>query len=153
MCVDVAGATQNNDVINRMVLRFMSPTSRLPSAGSSSLGLHALDVRRRSMLYGPYQDSPRSRDIVPETDIIRSALELYEAGIRFKKSNTDSLHNIRFRHGVLTMPAVTVDDSTEYMFLNMMAFERLRTSAPATTSRRTSSSWTTSSTRPRTWRC
>jgi len=130
MCVDVAGATQNNDVINRMVLRFMSPTSRLPSAGSSSLGLHALDVRRRSMLHGHYQqDSPRSRDIVPETDIIRSALELYEAGIRFKKSNTDSLHNIRFRHGVLTMPAVSVDDSTEYMFLNMMAFERLHVGA------------------------
>ncbi|RLM68855.1 UPF0481 protein [Panicum miliaceum] len=124
----MTGATQTDDVFNRMVLRFMSPTSRLPPAGSS-LGLHPLDVRRRSMLHGPYQDSPRSRDIVPETDIIRSALEMYEAGIRFRKSNTDSLYNIRFRHGVLTMPAVSVDDSTEYMFLNMMAFERLHVGA------------------------
>jgi hypothetical protein len=124
----MTGATQNDDVINRMVLRFMSPMSRLPPAGSN-LGLHPLDVRRRSMLYGPYQDSPRSRDIVPETDIIRSALELYEAGIRFRNSKTDSLHSIRFRHGVLTMPAVSVDDSTEYMFLNMMAFERLHVGA------------------------
>ncbi|CAO2141930.1 unnamed protein product [Urochloa humidicola] len=119
----------NDDVINRMVLKFMSPSSRLLQAGSA-LGLHPLDVRRRSMLYGSYQVSRGTRDDMPtETDIIRSAVELYEAGIRFKRSNSDSLHDIRFRHGILTMPAVSVDDSTEYMFLNMMAFERLHVGA------------------------
>jgi hypothetical protein len=117
---------QNGDAINRMVLRFLSPTPRLPPTGVG-IGLHALDVHRRNMLYGHYQHRPR-RD-VPETDIIRSAVELYEAGIRFRKSVSDSLHDIRFRHGVLSMPAVTVDDSTEYMFLNMMAFERLHVGA------------------------
>ncbi|KAK3120360.1 hypothetical protein QOZ80_9AG0686320 [Eleusine coracana subsp. coracana] len=116
----------NNDVINRMVLRFLSPTSHLPAAGVG-LGLHPLDVYRKSMLYDSYQ-TPSSRE-VPEADIIRSAVELYEAGIRFKTSTTDSLHNIRFRHGVLSMPAVSVDDSTEYMLLNMMAFERLHVGA------------------------
>ncbi|CAL4992498.1 unnamed protein product [Urochloa decumbens] len=45
------------------------------------------------------------------------------------RSNSDSLCSIRFRHGVLSMPAVVVDDSTEYMFLNMMAFERLHVGA------------------------
>ncbi|KAF8694371.1 hypothetical protein HU200_038295 [Digitaria exilis] len=118
----------NEEVINKMVLRFMSPSSRMPQT-STGLCLHPLDVRRRSMLSGTYQESPRSRDIVPETDIIRSALELYEAGIRFKKGHSESLHDIRFRHGVLSMPAVTVDDSTEFMFLNMMAFERLHVGA------------------------
>ncbi|CAL4980902.1 unnamed protein product [Urochloa decumbens] len=122
------GNPPNDDVINKMVLKFMSPSSRLPPAGSR-LGLHPLDLRRRSMLYGHYQASRGSRDAPAETDIIRSAVELYEAGIRFKKSNSDSLHDIRFRHGVLTMPAVSVDDSTEYMFLNMMAFERLHVGA------------------------
>jgi hypothetical protein len=102
--------------------------SHLPPAGVG-LGLHPLDVYRRSMLYGPYQPHRGSDANMPETDIIRSAVELYEAGIRFKKSTTESLHDIRFRHGVLSMPAVSVDDSTEYMLLNMMAFERLHVGA------------------------
>uniref|UniRef100_J3N8V7 Uncharacterized protein n=2 Tax=Oryza brachyantha TaxID=4533 RepID=J3N8V7_ORYBR len=117
----------NADQINRMVLRFLSPTSRTPAAGSA-LGLHPLDVLRRSMLHGSYQ-APRGPVDAPDADIIRSAVELYEAGIRFRRSRTDSLHDIRFRHGVLAMPAVAVDDSTEYMLLNMMAFERLHPGA------------------------
>ncbi|EES08633.1 hypothetical protein BDA96_05G156300 [Sorghum bicolor] len=120
------GKPTNGDVINRMVLRFLTPTPRLATSGVG-IGLHALDVHRRNMLYGHYQHrSPRQ---VPETDIIRSAVELYEAGIRFRRSSSESLHDIRFRHGELSMPAVTVDDSTEYMFLNMMAFERLHVGA------------------------
>lgn len=114
-------------MINRMVLRFLSPTSHLTPAGVS-LGLHPLDVYRRSMLYGPYQKLSNSYK-VPEPDIIRSAVELYEGGIRFKRSSTDSLHNIRFRSGVLTLPAVCADDTTEYKLLNMIAFELLHVGA------------------------
>jgi hypothetical protein len=118
---------QNDVVINRMVLKFISPSSRLPLS-HGALGLHALDVRRQSMLYGEYQRQRTARD-APEEDSIRSAVELREAGIVFKRSHSDSLRNIRFRHGVLRMPAVSVDDSTEYLFLNMMAFERLHVGA------------------------
>ncbi|KAL6654783.1 hypothetical protein ACP70R_008248 [Stipagrostis hirtigluma subsp. patula] len=117
-----------DDSINRMVLRFLSPASRLPTHGAG-LALHPLDVYRRSMLYGQYQPRRGSPDMPESTDIIRSAVELYEAGIQFKPSKTDSLHDIRFRRGVLSMPPVSVDDSTEYMFLNMMAFERLHVGA------------------------
>nr|CAB3489957.1 unnamed protein product [Digitaria exilis] len=118
----------NSDAINRMVLRFMSPRPMPRSV--SSLGLHALDLHRRNMLYGYYQTPRwRSDDMSVDADIIRSAVELHEAGVRFKKSHTESLHDIRFRRGVLSTPAITVDDSTEHMFLNMMAFERLHVGA------------------------
>lgn len=111
-----------------MVLRFLATSSRPPQSGTG-LGLHPLDVFRRSMLFGPYQTVRSSDADTLDTDIIRSAVELYEAGVRFKKSKSSSLHDIRFRHGVLSMPTVPVDDSTEYMFLNMMAFERLHVGA------------------------
>uniref|UniRef100_A0A0D3HMT2 Uncharacterized protein n=1 Tax=Oryza barthii TaxID=65489 RepID=A0A0D3HMT2_9ORYZ len=101
----------NEDHINRMVLRFLSPSARTPALGTP-LGHHPLDALRRSMLHGD-----------------RRAVELYEAGIRFRRARTDSLHDVRFRHGVLAMPPVAVDDSTEYMLLNMMAFERLHPGA------------------------
>ncbi|CAN6165568.1 unnamed protein product [Urochloa humidicola] len=119
----------NDDDINRMVLRFMSPSPRLRPL-SSGLGLHALDVHRRSKL-GYYPAAPHwsTRNEPEQGIIIRSALELYKAGIRFKKSHSTGLHDIRFRHGVLSMPALTVDDSTECMFSNMMAFERLHAGA------------------------
>uniref|UniRef100_A0A0E0MG41 Uncharacterized protein n=1 Tax=Oryza punctata TaxID=4537 RepID=A0A0E0MG41_ORYPU len=134
---NVHSRVSNEDHINRMVLRFLSPSSRTPAAGTP-LGHHPLDVLRRSMLHGEYQarrhTSTRRGDYDGGAaddggDIIRSAVELYEAGIRFRRARTDSLHDIRFRHGVLAMPPVAVDDSTEYMLLNMMAFERLHPGA------------------------
>ncbi|KAL6842929.1 hypothetical protein ACP4OV_027242 [Aristida adscensionis] len=116
------------DAINRMVLKFLSPSARLLAHGVG-LGLHPLDVYRRSMLHGDYQRHRSTQYAAESTDIIRSSVELYEAGIQFKASKSDSLHDIRFRRGVLSMPPVSVDDSTEYMFLNMMAFERLHVGA------------------------
>ncbi|XBH87716.1 hypothetical protein VPH35_075126 [Triticum aestivum] len=105
-----------------MVVRFLAPFSRPPTP-VGRLGLHPLDVFRWSMLFGECR-----RFRVPEfdsDDTIRSAVELYQAGIRFKTSNSSSLHNIRFRRGVLSMPKLPVDDSTEYTLFNMVAFERL----------------------------
>uniref|UniRef100_A0A0D9XZB3 Uncharacterized protein n=1 Tax=Leersia perrieri TaxID=77586 RepID=A0A0D9XZB3_9ORYZ len=60
---------------------------------------------------------------------IRSTTELYEVGIRFKRSRTDNLHNIRFHRGVLSLPAILVDDTTMHILLNLMAFERLHSGA------------------------
>ncbi|GJN25637.1 hypothetical protein PR202_gb13490 [Eleusine coracana subsp. coracana] len=120
--------TPADHVVNRLVLKFLSPSSRMPPT-AISLGLHPLDVYRRSMLYGVYQ-RPLAFPDAPETDMIRSAAELYEAGIRLKKSSTESLHDIRFRHGVLKLPAVRVDDSTtELVLLNLIAFELLHVGA------------------------
>ncbi|KAG0530096.1 hypothetical protein BDA96_05G155400 [Sorghum bicolor] len=55
----------------------------------------------------------------------------HEAGVRIKRSWTDSLRDVRFRRGVpsLSVPALCVDDSTEYLLLNMTAFERLHAGA------------------------
>ncbi|KAM0831573.1 hypothetical protein ACQ4PT_065437 [Festuca glaucescens] len=123
------GKDGNEDLINRMVLRFLSPAAWPPATGIG-LALHPLDILRRSLLYGPTQTAPPAppHHSAPD-DIIRSAEELYEAGIRFKRSQTSSLLDISFRRGVLRLPAIMVDDTTEYMFLNLMAFERLHAGA------------------------
>ncbi|TVU23972.1 hypothetical protein EJB05_26364, partial [Eragrostis curvula] len=121
-----AAKPANDDTVNRMVLRFLSPSPPLPPAGAG-LGLHPLDVFRRSMLHGPYHTPENTTHHAPasDMDIIRPATDLHEAGVRFKKSATDSLHDIRFRRGVLSMPAMSIDDATQCTLLNMMAFERL----------------------------
>ncbi|KAK7300371.1 hypothetical protein RJT34_11215 [Clitoria ternatea] len=58
-----------------------------------------------------------------------SVRELHEAGIRFSKSNTDNLKDVTFDDGVLKLPHIQVDDSTRYIFLNLLAFERLHVGA------------------------
>ena len=121
-------ATQSHQEINRMVLRFLSPSS--PAVGVE-LGLHPLVVYRGSWVHGSSR-RPDSRDLLDtyqEETIIRPAVELHEAGVRFKRSWTNSLRDVRFRRGVLRVPALCVDDSTEYALLNMMAFERLHAGA------------------------
>nr|CAB3465883.1 unnamed protein product [Digitaria exilis] len=120
------GKDGNEELINRMVLMFLSPTAWPPTTGVG-LALHPLDILRRSLLYGP-RPPPPGPTSSPD-DIIRSAEELYEAGVRFRRSATSSLLDIRFRRGTLYLPAIAVDDTTEYMLLNLMAFERLHAGA------------------------
>jgi hypothetical protein len=97
--------------------------------------LHVLDVHRKSLL----RENPRrktrprrSAGVINHAngdEIIRSAAELYEAGIRFKKSGSGSLKDISFTGGVLRLPVIVVDDATESMFLNLIAFERFHVGA------------------------
>ncbi|KAK8939337.1 UPF0481 protein [Platanthera guangdongensis] len=128
------GKPANPDQINRLVLKLCSPESPPPIPGIG-LALHPLDLYHRSLLQGP-TNPPASNNLFPQFrsssapgGIIRSAVELYEAGIRFKTSRTNSLHDIRFHHGILSLPAVVVDDATQYAYLNLMAFERLHVGA------------------------
>ncbi|XP_040385796.1 UPF0481 protein At3g47200-like [Oryza brachyantha] len=121
--------------VNKMVLRFISPSCNSPPPAKERSELHPLDLFRRSLLSGPYQRTraaaARDADGHDEdaSDIIRSATELYEAGVQFRRSKTTSLHDVAFRRGVLSLPLLVVDDSTEYTLLNLMAFERLHAGA------------------------
>jgi hypothetical protein len=126
--MDALPRAQNDDVVNKMVPRLLSPTSHQPPAGVG-LALHLSTCTAGALLYGPYQRRRREWH-VDMSVIIWSVQEMQEAGIRFRKSITCSLHDIRFWHDVLSMPAVSIDDSTdECMLLNMMAFERLHIGA------------------------
>nr|CAD1833894.1 unnamed protein product [Ananas comosus var. bracteatus] len=128
VAVETRGQPPNEDqIINRWVLEFLSSEAQ-PLAAGVGLGLHPLDVFRKSMLLQspPRRSRPQIDSDPFVSEIIRPAVELYEAGLRFKKSETlQSLRDIQFSHGVLSLPVITVDDTTEYMFLNLMAFESL----------------------------
>ncbi|GKU99418.1 hypothetical protein SLEP1_g12273 [Rubroshorea leprosula] len=67
---------------------------------------------------------------------IRSATELREAGIDFKvvktKENEKScLFDIKFEKGILEMPKVTIEDDTESLYRNLIAWEQLANGSPA----------------------
>ncbi|CAD6256845.1 unnamed protein product [Miscanthus lutarioriparius] len=91
--------------------------------GIDELGLHFLDIFHKSYCGTPPQWEESDPDeFEPRTPC---AVELSEAGIQLKKSRTDSIHDVDFKKGVLSMPLFTLHDDTEIYLLNLMAFERL----------------------------
>ncbi|KVH87574.1 UPF0481 protein At3g47200-like [Cynara cardunculus var. scolymus] len=123
----------DDEFVNKMMQKFCSPNTRITKMGKC---LHPLDVYRKGLLWEnphhkkkPITKSYHRLVIEEGEEIVRSATELYEAGIRFKKTKSRSLKGISFHGGVLKLPPVMVDDATESLFLNLIAFERLHVGA------------------------
>lgn len=111
---------QSDKEINRLVFKFCGQGGR---CHVETLGLHVLDVCRQSMIQRPHG----SRIAPPyyEGEPMFTAAQLRESGVRFKKSGTNYITDISFDNGILTLPSIVVDDITECMLLNLMAFEHL----------------------------
>jgi len=66
---------------------------------------------------------------------VRPATELYQAGVRFVRSGSDSLKDISFDDsGLLSLPFFKVDDNTEPLLLNYLAYEQIQNVDNAVTS-------------------
>ncbi|KAK6917037.1 Protein of unknown function DUF247, plant [Dillenia turbinata] len=92
--------------------------------------LHILDAYRKCLLAKPKPATGRKKTIskptlTAGTEIIRSAMELYEAGIKFESTKGYFLSEITFENGVLRLPTKVIDDTTESELLNLIALERL----------------------------
>ncbi|PSS30631.1 UPF0481 protein [Actinidia chinensis var. chinensis] len=95
-------------------------------------GLHMLDVARNFLVgveFPHFRTTRRERTYTNMIDLIGSAMDLHEAGIRFKWSRTGNVKDISFKDGVLSLPLVVVGNSTESSLLNLIAFERLHIGA------------------------
>ncbi|KAK9108666.1 hypothetical protein Syun_024677 [Stephania yunnanensis] len=145
------GQKENEEFLNKMIVRFCNPSISPGQLENMGACLHVLDVYRKSLLQEPRRrkGKPRrhedhegrrggggggggtstSTSTSSSGDIIRSATELDEAGVRFKSSKSRSLKDISFHGGVLRLPVIIVDDTTESTFLNLMAFERFHVGA------------------------
>ncbi|GKV29560.1 hypothetical protein SLEP1_g38476 [Rubroshorea leprosula] len=60
-----------------------------------------------------------------EWDFIRSATELNEARVKFQKKE-GNLFDIEFQKGVMSIPTLQVDDDTESLFRNFVAYEQCK---------------------------
>ncbi|KAK3409581.1 hypothetical protein EUGRSUZ_J01692 [Eucalyptus grandis] len=113
---------KDNESVNRFILKFCSPSKGITWMGKC---LHVLDVVRNSMLMEPKKKDEVKREDSREIIQLASATELSEHGIKFKRSNTDSIKDISFAGGALTLPKISVDDSNMSIFFNLTAFEYL----------------------------
>nr|CAB3482069.1 unnamed protein product [Digitaria exilis] len=108
-------------LISNLVLGFFNFNDDGELFNHDDLCMHPLDIFHRS-LCGPRLKSTEWHGWV---DTVPSAVKLGEAGIHFKRSNTNKLCDIDFKNGVLSMPRILVGYGTKKEFLNLMAFEHL----------------------------
>ncbi|KAK3228957.1 hypothetical protein Dsin_000838 [Dipteronia sinensis] len=124
--------TKDGDYVNKLIFKFFSTGIHVLDMGNHKC-LHVLDVYRKSLLQERSHEKTQHhhRSWIADIDDhnIPTATQLYNAGIRFRKKKSFSLKNISFKHGVLKLPTVLIDDASEFIFLNLMAFERLHVGA------------------------
>ncbi|XP_030441220.1 UPF0481 protein At3g47200-like [Syzygium oleosum] len=117
--VAVCGDMKEDNYINRLILNFYFPSANNPTMGKC---LHVLDVYRKSMLMDTKKKDKGKND--DSDKLIRPATELHEHGVQFEVSDNTSLNDVSFASGVLRLPKFPVDDDTESIFLDLIAFER-----------------------------
>ncbi|KAL3719664.1 hypothetical protein ACJRO7_004616 [Eucalyptus globulus] len=122
---------EGDEFINGLIVNFFSSPSKV-----TGKCLHVLDVYRKSLLLREEKPEKKfkkqkSNEVLPRLrgETIRSATRLHEHGIWFRKSETSSLKDISFARGVLRLPTIQVDDTTESVYLNLIAFEHLHIGA------------------------
>ncbi|XP_057491607.1 UPF0481 protein At3g47200-like [Actinidia eriantha] len=125
--VAVDAGEEAEEHVHRLVCRFcyLDPVTTLR-------GLHMLDVVRNFLVgveFPHFRTTRRERTYTNMIDLIGSAMDLHEAGIRFKWSRTANVKDISFKDGVLSLPLVVVGNSMESSLLNLIAFERLHIGA------------------------
>lgn len=55
---------------------------------------------------------------------INSATQLREANVKFKQNEAVTFFDIRFKDGTLILPPLTIEDRTESLFRNLVAYEQ-----------------------------
>ncbi|KAG5522192.1 hypothetical protein RHGRI_034393 [Rhododendron griersonianum] len=141
LAVENEETKEDEEFVNKLILKFCCRT-RFPLDSPMGKCLHLLDVHRKIILWednssdtkrhdggGDKGQNDKKRKTDSEAsaggdEIIRSAMELNEAGIIFRKSRSQSLKDITFVGGELRLPPIVLDNTTESMLLNLIAFER-----------------------------
>ncbi|KAG5534885.1 hypothetical protein RHGRI_022864 [Rhododendron griersonianum] len=84
--------------------------------------LHVLDMYRKTLIWDERYVSETPPTFSVQTHAFWSAIELTEAGIRLEAEETISFHKDK---GVLRLPRLEVNNATESIFLNLIAFDGL----------------------------
>jgi hypothetical protein len=118
---------QEGNLIDLAVLFFQ--VSLLPFGHRTSASSHEsfIDIEHLlALLYKSF--TPPSVGIEDNTEeklnSIPSATELQEVGVKLKKLQSGSFFDIKFNNGVLEIPFLNIDDGSESIFRNLIAYEQ-----------------------------
>jgi len=117
--------------LSLLAMRFFNNIMRRPDPVIETChnpkGLHLLDLVRSSFI--PRDEESPPQDGNTPTHIIHCFSKLQRAGIELKPGEAESFMVVKFRHGVIEMPRITIDDFMSSFLLNCVAFEQCHNSA------------------------
>ncbi|KAL2502629.1 Plant protein of unknown function [Forsythia ovata] len=85
-------------------------------------GKHLLDFLRSSFIPEGYEEPEPGN--YTNTHVFQCISKLRRAGIKLKAGNEKSFLEIKFRHGVIEMPTISIDDFMSAFLLNCVAYEQ-----------------------------
>ncbi|GLT79154.1 hypothetical protein SLA2020_506530 [Shorea laevis] len=96
----------------------LAPASLLPRSPSSAKNLSA------GVVIDPPAQAVPEKSSTQKWQFIRSATELNDAGIKFQANEGIILFDIKFQNGVISIPTLKIDDDTECILRNLVAYEQ-----------------------------
>lgn len=85
-------------------------------------GKHLLDFVRSSYIIPEEEESKRYEN--SPTHLIQCISKLRRAGIKLKAGSSESFLVVKFRHGVIQMPTISIDDFMSSFLINCVAYEQ-----------------------------
>ncbi|KAL3506274.1 hypothetical protein ACH5RR_031656 [Cinchona calisaya] len=101
-------------------------TGNYPEISANDV-IHLLDLVHKSLCssFAETLTQINESDVNDLSDFIRSTTELRQCGIQFEVAPNSQLWlNITFENGKLKIPRLTISDSTESVFRNLIAYEQ-----------------------------
>ncbi|XP_077217109.1 UPF0481 protein At3g47200-like [Tasmannia lanceolata] len=130
---DTMGIQEHYKLLNILVEGFFIPAMKPdPDIGE---GLHMLDIVRKCMILGPPANTRSQSSLIfgPPANtsshlssaVMPSFSDLFDVRVKLKRSNTQSIRDITFSNGILSLPVFIVGGGAKSFYLNVLAFERL----------------------------
>ncbi|KAK4834038.1 hypothetical protein QYF36_015620 [Acer negundo] len=116
---------QTSPTLSTLALEFFNYSLQRPdeevAKHNNLTGRHLLDLVRTSLIPSD-QKQPTTKN--KPTHVIHRISKLRRAGIKLDPVKGESFLVVKFRHGVIDMPTITIDDFMTSFLLNCVAYEQ-----------------------------
>ena len=82
---------------------------------------HIVDVGRKLLVSSIAREEGH---LGPDWTLLPSATSLVEAGVKIKRGESRSILDLKYDNGVLEIPPLKIDETTETLFRNIISFEQ-----------------------------
>ncbi|XP_047312190.1 UPF0481 protein At3g47200-like [Impatiens glandulifera] len=128
---DLTNTHESNRSLSSLALEFFNNSVNRPAEVLNKyenlVGKNLLDLLRKTYIT-PELDKPINRNINTPSHVIQCISKLRRAGISIKQGNGESFLEVKFKHGTLEMPKVTIDEFMSCFMVNCVAFEQCQRS-------------------------
>ncbi|XP_059446495.1 UPF0481 protein At3g47200-like [Corylus avellana] len=116
---------KSDTALSQFAIAFFRNILAFPPIGRSD---HLRDIKHIPDLFKKWLVSSikvdEEKKLLSQWELVSSATRLAEAGIKFRRSKSSNILEIKFENGVLEIPLIKIHEHTETFFRNLISFEQ-----------------------------